>query len=89
MKIIGWKRSRVIKVCLAVLIFILIVAFFAPKPKGFESSIGEALANKVHKNIKYTISYMKYTLSQYTILELKNIAFELIAVLCYIIISQC
>lgn len=51
MKIIGWKRSRVIKVCLAVLVFILVVAFFAPKPKGFESSIGEALANKVNCTI--------------------------------------
>lgn len=37
MKVIGLKRARVIKVCLAVIFLILVVAFFMPKPKGKEA----------------------------------------------------
>ncbi|KFM68736.1 N-acetylgalactosaminyltransferase 7, partial [Stegodyphus mimosarum] len=49
MKIIGFRKSRTIKICLIILFLILLVAFFIPKPKGKESSNGSVLASKERK----------------------------------------
>ncbi|GIY17108.1 n-acetylgalactosaminyltransferase 7 [Caerostris darwini] len=48
MKVIGLKKGRVIKICIAVTIFICILTFFLPKPKGNDASLGSALANKLN-----------------------------------------
>lgn len=36
MNVIGLKRNRLIKLCCVLVLFILIVTFFLPKPKGKE-----------------------------------------------------